>query len=496
MGIRDFMYTEKGKITGSVLAAVLISAAVFVPVSIFADRAVRGTGGSEYESVEVWGYDDQVSSTGEKMNAYMNIDMQEAQNIYGGPGEMTMSGEPTLLQNEHYHSVIDDVDILDGVYGAEGALGYLSSSWVEGYEGQPFKMLSIYDGTLNGPTNEKESYVEADTSSDAYVTAQPGLQATLNANLRLPKEVADWVRPFFSTSGLVALTAPTPEVTEYVDWLNANNLADDFIVSLGFFGYMAYDTSNIESVNSAVMAGTNDAGSFEFDASSLTAMQESYVAIAGDGADLLADVLAQQKETSGFYDIAVDGTGTDTGVFMIELQNFEEDIDALTGESIYFNYKFVNGGSGQGWKAPDTSIPGVNPNPGSDAQKESFIGTQSRFSKDSEVTEWGYEASAATDSNDGVTYVSPEETGAGDMIGYTMGIDLPVFFVEKEFSFDYTVKSLTQVKAINGATNEQVGTTVKIKPTGLSPQGAKMIYQDGASWNAVMDAGLMIAELA
>lgn len=57
----------------------------------------------------------------------MEIDLAEATDIYD-PSATTMSGEPTLLLNEHYHSVQDDPEILDGVYGAEGAMGYLSSS--------------------------------------------------------------------------------------------------------------------------------------------------------------------------------------------------------------------------------------------------------------------------------------------------------------------------------------------------------------------------------
>lgn len=67
MGFKDFMYTEKGKITGSVLAAVLLTTAVLVPTTIALDRSIHG----EDElgaNIKVYGYDDNVTSTGERQD--------------------------------------------------------------------------------------------------------------------------------------------------------------------------------------------------------------------------------------------------------------------------------------------------------------------------------------------------------------------------------------------------------------------------------------------
>lgn len=52
-------------------------------------------------------------------------------------------------------------------------------------------MLSIYDGTLAGPTNDLGSYVAPDVTTTDYIDAQPELQATLNAHMKIPVSVAD-----------------------------------------------------------------------------------------------------------------------------------------------------------------------------------------------------------------------------------------------------------------------------------------------------------------
>lgn len=121
------------------------------------------------------------------------------------------------------------------------------------------------------------------------------------------------------------------------------------MVSIGLFEFMSFDNENIASINTSVLPGSNATGTIDFGAPQLAALNDTYKVIVDDSsADLLADVLAQQSSTSGFYDITIDGTGTNTGLVLMEIQNFETRIDELTGENIYFNYKFVNGGSGEG----------------------------------------------------------------------------------------------------------------------------------------------------
>ncbi len=490
MGFKDFMYSEKGKITGSVLAAVLISAAILVPVSIFTDRAINKSDG--YKHINTWGYDEQVSSTAEKINAYMNIDKQYTANIYGG--DDVESGEPTLLLNSNYHTVEDDSDILDGVYGADGAIGYLSSSWITGYKDNPFKMLSTYapgTGTYISPILEDGSF------NNEYIEQLPTLNATLNIHLKVKSDVADWIRPnIIAMAGGTNSEIVTDDIPEkFKGFLIEEDLVDDFLVSLGFFEFIAFDKENITNINTSVLPGTNAEGTIDFGEENLNILNTAYKEIIEDSeASLLEAVIAQQKSTSDLYDIAIDGTGTNTGLMNTEFINFEKRINELTGSQINFNYKFVNGGSGEGFKLPSDDYYGGET--GSDAQANAFLGTQSRAAHDTEVEAWGYSTTIPADS-DG-KYNSLESSVDNQIIGYTMGIDLISFFVKDNFSFQYTISTNDQLIALGedmDTTEYKVGQRVNIKPIGITDYGLKLIYQTGKSWTDIMDAGLMIGEI-
>ncbi len=514
MGFTDFMQSEKGKITTGVLAAVLITTAVMVPVSIFTDRAVRGedsawAGGVE-GTVQVWGYDDQVSSTAEKINAYMGVTTSMTDNIYGG--QQVLSGEPALLSNSAYHSVVEDIEILDGVAKAEQGLGYLSTSWIESYVEKDLQTLSIYDQTTFGSRNDRTSYLDplgTEAEKQSYAT-NTGLQATLNMHVKVPVYVADTIT--ISSTGPVVTIAGDADAQAYFDDIAAQGYADDFAMQLGFFNYVVTDTSNDAYADGVVLPGTDVTTQADITADFWTSLEGVYTAIGGEGT-LYDAVIAQQADTKQ-YSIKIDGTGTNTGLIQVEVEKFEEDLineaGAFAAGELDLYYDLVNGGSGEGWKVAEAN----GGEAGSDARVDAFLGTQSRFSKESEITEefWNYDNTIYGTTNDGTKYLDPTTKTAGQVIGYTTGIDLPAFFIDAATTFDYELTSAEAATALGEVVvvNEEhhaissfvidgveyaYGTTVKVKPIGMSDEAARQIYEFGHSWQDVLTQGLIIGEI-
>lgn len=539
------MLNEKTKIGIGILAAVLITTAVLVPVSIYTDRAIRGNSNLSLsnEPVQVWGYNDQVSSTAMAVNKYMDITFTEAGNYWGG-GILDVdhggvaSGEGVLLdQGSRYHTVEDDIEILDGVNGSEQGFGYLSSTWVSGYKdskgkGDQFSMLKLYDlqsedgdrtnaANYVDPTGSNEdkakytgitSVISNETIAGDFATAKEtgdlddndepiytyedgtytieneAMQATLNASMKVTPNVANWLRPNFGTTNALE---SNDTVKDFTDWLKEKNLIDDFIVAYGLFNYMAYDSSNIEIINVAALQGTAEAGIGDFKEIYPT-LEQSYTNLGGEGT-LIDAIMSQQKTTSGNYAIKVDGTGTNTGIMKTEIANFQEEFRAVSGEDVSFKYDLDNGGSGEAWALPKEELPGVTTNTESSGRADAFIGTSSRASKGSEISNYGYAEDAYADED--VISTMPNEDGDNTVINYTMGIDMPVFFVNKDMTFNIMVND-TNITTITNADELglEFGDIVEVRPTGMSDQGAKAIYELGESWFKVANDGLMLVE--
>ncbi len=533
--------TKKGLIIGgSIAAVVLIGASVGI--------GIAASGGSSSslinpdENIEVWGYNDQVSSTSLKVNKYMGLTFNEEAG-YWDSSEFEASAEGTLLNNSHYHSVNDDSEILDGVHGAAAGLGYLSSTWVGGYvdnkgNGDQFTMLKLYDnGVVDGvaPTTEpertdaanyldptddadKQAYSEVNSISEelvgdngTYSLYSEAMQATMNTTMKVPPTIAEWVRTNLGTDAPLEVAAGSDEEV-FTMWLGENGFIDDFTVAYGLFNYMAFDGTNIENINTIAIPGSNDTGTIELeDGWYDAALQPTYenlmmtydTALAAEDISLVDDVYNQQKATSGAYAIKVDGTGTNSGIMKQEISNYQDDFRTASGNSkIVFKYDLNNGGSGQAWAKTKEGISYdgttlLEADADGAGRADAFIGTSSRASKISEVANFGYEEDAATLPNggEGDFYVSPETSATGQILGYTMGIDLPVFFINNGMKFEHTVTE-TSLLCIENATEKgiQVGDTVTVTPTGMSDQGGKAIYEDQATWTDVLNQGLIIVE--
>ncbi len=499
--------TKKGLIIGgSVLAVALLCTGLGLGL-------YYGLNGSK--GINVWGYDDQVSSTAKKVNYYMGADFVPAANIYGG--EDAMSAEPTMLANKLYHSVQEDIDILDGVKGSKDGLGYLSSTWVMGTSGfeNQFTMLKAFNAEAEWANATPENYANPDNYLDPsidedklkYVEMNPSgeydqnMAATLNIHMKIPKVMADEIRPFFTT-GTVTFTEATEE---YRNWLVDEEFVDEFVLALGFMKYISTDISTIEEMNSSALAGTSESGTAEFAETDIEALEALYTELGGTSTSFIDSLVEQQGDT--VYSIKVDGTGTNSGAMNLEIDNFEADFNDAAGTDLDFKYSLTNGGSGEGWKVPtETTVPETEyPGKDTDANADAFLGTQSRGTKfkdeggevSGEALAWGYEAADNGGTNSFVDgkYVAFDAEKDGDIIGYTMAVDLPVFFVNADMSFNYEIQDAGSLAMIENATSEKEGDKVTVKPTAITPEGAKEIYQNGISWTTALDEELIMVEI-
>lgn len=575
-------------IGGSILGVVLICSGI--GLGLYYGLSGSSKAISSNEKVNVWGYDDQVSSTGKKVNWYMGTETQVVTGTYGG---VAVSSESLLAQQSNYHSVMDDIDILDGVAGSTNGLGYLSSAWISGYEDEKLRMLTLEtdegyldptktenkvdysnltpESGVNGVEDEGRTYTEADSdgidwvdassitgladkltgyntglgeiekvtgldnsedawSADAIIIGgeiytynkddgvwkkltksfdDQNMQSTLNIHLKVPETAAEVI----TKSGMTSEDAINRDMTSTISGLkDAENdyfgslgkYADDFVLALSFFDYIAYDHSNLEAVSSEVIEGTNTADEHEseFDTTSYNNFNSLYQKITGDSDTSLVDALkAQEKDNSGTYSIKVDGTGTNSGLMKTQIQRFSEDFNTAAGlskDGITFRYDLVNGGSGEGWKGvsleDDDKLPDVPADASNDGRIDAFLGTQSRAPKNSEIEGWQYAADAISITGDFYDNI-PTVADSSKVIGYTMGIDLPAFFVQDSMVIDYTVLEGDEINFVDGST-AAVGDNIKVKPVGINAKAAREFYQDAATWGEEIASGDVQVELA
>lgn len=542
MSIKDLLYTEKGKIGAAVMVAVLVTTAIIVPVSIFSDRALNNekiVGG-----VSTYGYDDQISSTGEKANIYMEITKGLSQNVYGSAGDMVVSMEPTLLKNPLYNSMTDDNFILDGVYKNSNALGYLTLSQIINYgEEKSLVPLMVEDKETNemiSPVVEEGilgNVVEVPNS--AYGEAnEANLTSTLNTHLRVSVDVADTLRDYMllDVNGATTSvwdgknidedTAKILSKTEFVIWLYDEDLGDDFVMSFILFNYMIYDTSNHDDLQNGYLPGTQE-DNIEMTGKNIdnfiTNFDTMMNYIEGPSYSVeeqIENVLFSADDKMG-YTIFIDGTGTNSGIMKQQFTNFNEDTDIqeasiLKENEIVLVYNLMNGGSGQGWESSQNEIPDVTTGNTDDGRSSSFIGTQSRPGEDEEVGDWGYKSSTVI--NDKGIYIPIEDQGKRTPISFTTGIDLTSFFVNGDLTFqinlsyddlydkdgnntynDLDGKKVDGSKMIYSSEIIDIGSdeikTYTVKPIGITDEGAKLIYENGASWESAFINGWLYIEI-
>ncbi len=503
MGIKDFLYTEKGKIAGSVLAAVLLTTTVMVPVSIYTDRAMNDE--VTVSNVKSFGYDDNKTSTGLRQDNWMGIDVST---MTDASGQEVTSMEATLENNPDYLGVTTDEDLMAGVNNTDG-IAYLSYSHVgtddhlkplaisedggktyinpgeTGYLSAPLNMVMKVPQAVSAVIND---YL-AKGSAELTITSLNGLK-----NTKVMQYDAD------GKATETKDTTPISEKYDYGKWLTDKKLAHDFAISLVAFNYITqtqmsvdamaeggYVSPNVDSNGKATFA---DGDEFFTWAKGVFggADKDVWGIINDDGTDWAFDS----------EEVLIDGTGTDEAAINLALDSFN-----VVYPNASLSQNLNNGGSYRAWETVDKDkVPaGVSFNADEydgtqDAAEYAFIGTQSRGmemgqfkgKKDSagEISYWGYDESAYANGTWGSTTSDDMENIIYDFTSMstsdetptaaTLATDQVVFFTTVDTQF---------VHGLDGKT---------YTPTGVTQTGAKMLFETGATWDEVYTLGLLQAE--
>ncbi len=498
MGFKDFMYTEKGKITGSVLAAVLISAAVFVPVSIFTDRAVRGDDSSSHEIINAVAFD-RTASTGEVMTEWAGIETVDSTDTE----KWLTNGQVTFVEK-------DDA-LVRSVLSIENSVGFMGKN-----------MASTQAETLGGEIQTYsviEGGKEIGSDSEDYSMISP-----LNFYMKVPAHVAKGLKDamYWQTGSSVFtedLTSIKPEgdYAVYGNWLLEKGYEDDFAQAYAVYNYAIVSSSYNTDLNSAdkfgdltvdnsAIAGTTTDEDFY---NSLEQYEKNLTAIFGE------EVKVDNGTTN---ELIINGTGTADPAIQYLFADYNKMFED-NGSSTAYSYSLVNYGSSTAWFLPKEDIgygdtvlvKGDNQSSGS---TNAFLGTQSRRSYSgtykgdiSGMSNWGYANLNDTwggtlktetfdlkeiyeDSTDSKV-IEFEMNDEGEVVSITNNGDITplavsiaqeplVFFSEKGTTFD--------ILNAEGEYETYV-------PTGITPGAAKAIFETGISWEQLFATGAISAEL-
>ncbi|NQX83375.1 MAG: hypothetical protein HRS50_01510 [Mycoplasmataceae bacterium] len=511
MGIKDILYTEKGKIGSGILATALISTVVLIPMSIFIDRFINS---SINNVILAYGFDGSVSSTGSRQNSWMGIS-----------GESNLDKESTLINtNNGYVSVDTAEKMIDGVKKTDGIsyLSYLSILKLNS-NGSVFTGLKITE-------DRGKTWISPDNKEGNYI------KAPLNMIMKVPDFVADILREYmagndnipindvltidkfnisddsinYGTIGKYIDSQEPVEVvvnTDYGDFLK-EGYWDDFRLSFALFNYIIYsETAHTALDKFGLTPGISN--------SETLMNNEEYknwlFKVFGDKA--FNDI----EPTNEFIDLLIDGSGTNEGALNILINSFNENVLELGfNPKLKLNQLLENSGSYGAW---ETSIlkelpPGVVFNKdeydGSQSgRRGTFLGTQSRGVKqrkldfddiqilnehdknkdgtlnsadaNGEISYWGYNEEDYTNIAGNITgddfiynqnYMTESMKSNSNLpLGVTMATDNIVFF---------TTSNL-QVMNYN--------TMILDHPEGISKEGYKMIYQFGTTWDVLSKNG-------
>lgn len=460
MGIKDFFYTEKGKITSSVLVAILITSAILVPVSIFTTKSMNN--GGEGNPIKSAGYDSSVTSTGEEVDTWMQLDGWDSESA-------NLEMQKTLLNNENYFDVKNPEEMFDKVKN-NNAVAYLSNVDVNIQKDEFYALNLSEDGT---------TYISPDDAVNYFI------KKPLNIYMKVPNIVATDLKNNNINDGTGIWSEATPaedsifttiDSKGYRDWLIENDYLTEFFWSFIIFNWMAFSEESQTALNEYGYSvnSVNSISSEDFDILLENAIT-NYTSLVGN-----------PTPESGNITITIDGTGTANAAVQKSIDTFN--IHYKDNSNVPIVTQLLNdGGSWRAWETPEKSvtneIPGLSFNPDSydgqnDGNANAFISTQSRsFRADGEVTDedtdasddglsvWGYDEDSAMEFLESNTSEEGIYTGtqSDDVpISYTLAIDNIVFFVSEDTSFEFN--------------NETY------KPTGITREALYMIYNSGGSY--------------
>ena len=495
MGIKDILYTEKGKIISGILASVLISVVVFVPMSIFIDRVIRD---DKKNMITSFARDSSKNSTGVRQSTWMEIT---------GSGQGPESGsaiESTLVNNNNgYVSVEQSFKMFDGVKKSNG-IAYLSNSSVS--KDSSFSRLAISEDKGN-------TWIEPNDDSRH-------IKAPLNMVMKVPKFVFDILKTHMANSTPNDLNINDFNINDdlklnygtinnidiivsgdYGNFLRNEGFALDFALSFALFNYIVY----AESAHEALLEHTQLKPVYSY---SLTDLEFNQWFTTTFSNKEWSDELSNFSKT---LDILVDGTETTSFVLDELIKSFNSKIiEGQFNSHFELNQKLNLRGSYGAWETTENNKlpPGVVHNPDKNDGFENgtpgaFLGTQSKGndqnrldfneilnvddhdsdgngiidSRDAngEIAYWGYSENDYTDSANNVSeydfiynesYLdSALEDKQNIPLGATMATDNIVFFTRSD------------LQIMNYNTNKLE------KPTGITREGYRMIYEFGTTWN-------------
>lgn len=485
--------TKKGLIIGgSILGVAIIATSIGLGIyfGLKDDNILEGP-------VVTVSYNDNGSGTAVRQDKWMNIDDNDGGDYVEG------DYEATLVQNSYHRTASDDEDILDTVE-MENGIGYLAHGYLSSNDlvKDKFKVLDIIED------GEQISWDDSDYT----------LKAPLDLVMRVPSQISDEIRDRFIRSDGTYNNSPLTvdelesAMTGYGTWLREESLQFDFAISMIIFNWASQSKTAAEGLVNDGLASYNlgTVTNEEF-ASWIKAIfsNEEWGIVNEEG-----DIDFNGSEGRA-YILGVGGTSTNSAAVASILNTFSN--TEFDGNKISITEHLQNIGSDGSWYQeesgadhpdwvtnPDNEFTYAQPGGwGGDIYPvgySDFIGTQSKSMPSLTSTNvdepgnwvnWGYDPDLYTDdilldsvhneyhSIDGTidkenTFYNYDKIIEIDdfPIVTTMAVDNIVFFINEDIMFSTFDGDI-------------------VSPTALSAEGAKQLFQYGASWEEVASKNLI-----
>ncbi len=463
----SFFQTEKGKIITGVLAAVLATTAIMVPVSIFSDRAVRGdVDSAQTEGIHTYSY---TSETGTTSNGFKIAGIG-----FGGNADTVQYLNKT---NPYYSDVLLDDEMTDGVISTQGLgfgnEGIIGKTWLGDPTDSSYKPTAIALDVY-----EDDGTTIADTSN---------AQTALSMNLKISQEAANAVRGHMIGAGdATPLSISDFDASEYTDIISKD--PKQFELAFGLFNYATYSSSAHDALDEAdynvgsLSATQVDDATF-LDWFNTTFDSEEWGALGEDGVETLY----------------IDGSSTAIPAVEIVLST------AAKTAGFDLKYELANSGSANSWgvdKLEDIPLHGGTSDASSKNSIYTFIGTSSSLQTDEMLlSKWGYKDEgllATTYVNTDGEIVAEGAPGAfktadaegslepDNVIETTIAIDkAPTFFTSADLK-------VTTYDSVEGEDGKYHILTEEKTPTGITRDGIYNAYVNGVSWESLALSGDLI----
>lgn len=469
----SFFHTEKGKVITGVLAAVIATTAVMVPVSIFTDRAVRGDDSSQTEGIHTYSYS---ATAGTTKNGFAMADI--------GNGDTAETVETLHTYNDNYYDVLTDEELADGIYTSNG-LGFGNQSKIGGY--------------WDGSDDDTLSALEVVDANGEALPVDHSMDTVLSLNLKVTAGIADVVRGHMFAKDEEGNVVATPlteqefidadQVDGYEQITNGEN-AEQFAVAVGALNYATYSETFATQV--AASLGTDNAA--EGVAGNATAEEIAtwWTTTFSEEIWNTNDFISNHTTTNEAFNLKVDGSSTADAAMDGITKGIEEDYEIIVAEGLN------NSGSGNSWGYGTGKFPGMNWDDEANgtwsngtASNDTFLGTSSSLQHNGEVhSVWGYDSTlndfgTADDTSDDAALLTTTDSNGTAIADYENGFATQGAVLETTIGID---GAPTFVTSINTKVETKDGSKTAT-PTGITKRGIYDAYVYGASWDQLVQNG-------